>query len=78
MATKSASTETPAPSPSRARNRRPRPETAGTQGQLRLVIDESRQPWKLDDATRAIGREGVARAREVLRSARSHPLDSAA
>ena len=74
MATKSTSTE----NRSAARSRRPQPEAAGTQGQLRLVIDEARRPWKLDETTRAIGREGVARAREVLRSTRPHQLDDAA
>jgi len=70
MARKTASTDTAA--------RRPRPEAPGSQGQLRLVIDDSRTPWRLDETTRAIGREGVARAREVLQSSRAHELGSAA
>ena len=45
------------------------------QGQLHLVIDEVRTPWRLDETTRQIGREGVARARQVLRASRAEHLD---
>ena len=39
--------------------------------QLSLLPEPS---WRLDDRTRAIGRNGVASAREALRRARPGPL----
>jgi hypothetical protein len=39
--------------------------------QLRLLPSERRRPnWRIDDATREIGRAGVERARAALRQAR--------
>lgn len=42
-----------------------------------LVLIESpdppaRAPWRIDETTRAIGREGLRGAREALRAARRH------
>ncbi len=76
MATKSTAAPTK-PLGARSPRTRPQPESSPQQGQLRLVIDESPTPWRLDDTTREIGRRGVARAREVLRT-RPGPLDHAA
>ncbi|MFO7279280.1 MAG: hypothetical protein C0P77_002630 [Thermoanaerobacterales bacterium] len=36
--------------------------------QLRLI--DNPRPWRLDERTRAIGRKGVAQAREALRRGR--------
>ena len=36
--------------------------------QLRLI--DNHRPWRLDERTRAIGRKGVAQAREALRQGR--------
>lgn len=36
--------------------------------QLRLI--DNPRPWRLDERTRAIGRKGVAQAREALRQGR--------
>jgi len=35
--------------------------------QLRLLNGETRPDWVLDERTRAVGRQGVAQAREILR-----------
>ena len=35
--------------------------------QLRLLTREARPDWVLDERTRAVGRQGVAQAREILR-----------
>ncbi len=40
--------------------------------QLRLLEVQARQGWRLDESTRAIGRQGVEQARAALRSPRSH------
>lgn len=54
------------------------PET--TQPQLLLVLDTATESahWKLDDETREIGRQGLAKARAALQAARPAPLDMAA
>jgi hypothetical protein len=39
---------------------------------------EASARWQLDDRTRALGRQGVARAREALATARRHHLEDAA
>lgn len=54
------------------------PET--TQPQLLLVLDTATETahWKLDDETREIGRQGLAKARAALQAARPAPLDMAA
>ncbi|MGH9002113.1 MAG: hypothetical protein ACRDYV_03190 [Acidimicrobiia bacterium] len=38
--------------------------------QLRLIDGGSTRPWRLDSRTRAIGRNGIARARQELEKAR--------
>jgi len=38
--------------------------------QLRLIEGGSSRPWRLDPRTRAIGRQGIARARQELAKAR--------
>ncbi|MEQ8718389.1 MAG: hypothetical protein RIE08_12335 [Acidimicrobiales bacterium] len=48
-----------------------------------LVLIESpetpnRAPWRIDETTRAIGREGLREAREALRAARRHEATVAA
>lgn len=48
-----------------------------------LVLIESpeapaRAPWRIDETTRAIGREGLREAREALRAARRREADVAA
>ncbi|HET6950117.1 MAG TPA: hypothetical protein VFI47_07070 [Acidimicrobiales bacterium] len=41
-----------------------------------LALIEAPRAWRLDEHTREIGREGVARAREALRAGlRDHPDD---
>ena len=35
--------------------------------QLRLLNGQTRPDWVLDERTRAVGRRGVAQAREILR-----------
>ena len=35
--------------------------------QLRLLNGPTRPDWVLDERTRAVGRQGVAQAREILR-----------
>jgi hypothetical protein len=57
-------------SPTRATSPRTTTEhrpTGGAPAQLRLL---SGAPWHLNESTREIGRQGVASAREALRSAR--------
>ncbi len=51
-----------------------------TQPQLLLIIDDAPEPthWRLDEETREIGRQGLAKARAALRSARPTHLDLAA
>ena len=41
------------------------------QTQLALVVDDA-TPWRLDDETRKIGRQGLAKARAALAAA--HPI----
>lgn len=53
------------------------PRMARPTEQLRLV-DTPRNPWDLDDATKAAGIKGVANARAILRAARPVTLDVAA
>jgi hypothetical protein len=44
-------------------------------GQL-VLLDTIRHPeWRLDEATRAVGRQGVAKARAALAAARAEHLD---
>lgn len=50
-------------------------DTAGLNGQLRLV---PAGPWRLSEAARAIGREGLANARAALEAARRQAIDQAA
>ncbi|MDQ3944402.1 MAG: hypothetical protein M3357_04490 [Actinomycetota bacterium] len=38
--------------------------------QLRLIDGGDARPWRLDPRTRAIGRRGIARARQELEKAR--------
>ena len=40
--------------------------------QLRLLTRETRPDWVLDERTRAVGRQGVAQAREILQIGRAH------
>jgi len=35
-----------------------------------LSLIDTPRPWRLDDRTRAVGREGIARARAALRDGR--------
>jgi len=55
-------------------------QTRATQPQLLLVTDSatSEQHWHLDDETREIGRQGLAKARAALDAARPSHLDLAA
>ena len=55
-------------------------QTRSTQPQLLLInsVDQSRQPWALDDETRATGRRGLAKARAALQATRPAHLDIAA
>jgi hypothetical protein len=39
---------------------------------------EASARWHLDDRTRALGRQGVAKARQALAAARRHHLEDAA
>lgn len=63
-----------------------RPPTPESPTQLRLVADQpdaehpemESVPWRLDDETKAIGRKGIAQARQILRAARPTHLDPAA
>jgi hypothetical protein len=38
----------------------------------------TRAPWRIDEATRAVGREGLREAREALQAARRHEAAVAA
>jgi hypothetical protein len=38
------------------------------------LLPKASAPWLLDDTTRAIGRQGLAEARQVLAAARSRAL----
>ncbi len=47
------------------------------EAQMRLLpggdtstADEDRAPWRIDDTTREVGREGISQARAALRQAR--------
>jgi hypothetical protein len=36
------------------------------------LLPKASAPWQLDDTTRAIGRQGLAEARQALAAARAH------
>jgi hypothetical protein len=40
------------------------------------LLPKASAPWQLDDSTRAIGRQGLATARQALAAARSRALSS--
>lgn len=54
------------------------PDAAGPDDPRGLAAVEASARWHLDDRTRALGREGVARARAALARARRHHLEDAA
>jgi hypothetical protein len=54
------------------------PPAAGPDDQEGLAATEASSGWHLDDRTRALGRDGVARARAALAEARRHHLEDAA
>jgi hypothetical protein len=62
------------------RNSETKARTRTTEPQLLLVSDiqTSEQHWHLDDQTREIGRQGLAKARAALEAARPSHLDLAA
>jgi hypothetical protein len=43
-----------------------------------VLIDDSDRDWRIDEATRAIGRRGIEAAREVLRSTAARRHDESA
>ena len=47
-------------------------EASGSSSQLRLIAPG---PWRLSEASRAIGREGLANARAALEAARRQAID---
>ena len=40
------------------------------------LLPKASAPWLLDDTTRAIGRQGLAEARQVLATARSRAMSA--
>lgn len=72
------STRHPAPNGAPTPSVRPATSSRVPAGQLRLLDTTDHPEWKLDDATRDVGRRGVAQARAALRAARGsdeHALD---
>jgi hypothetical protein len=49
-----------------------------TEPNTQLVLIETQPDWRLDASTRAIGREGVRKAREAMQAALAERHDTAA
>ena len=41
-----------------------------------ILIDDSERDWRIDEATREVGRRGIAEARQILHSVPRAPYDT--